>query len=221
MKPLVRFASLLALLCFPTLLIPAPAVGGVQIIEGCVDARGAPVVSVEDDALPRLALAAAEDGRPVLRYNPGVLPRLSIAARAFFYAHECARLSMDMAPGAARTLGAARRADCQALAALRQSNILDGDAAMSALLAELRFTDAEWSMIPGPSREFQLAGCPMRGALRLPAAGPPSEASLRHDRCVHACGDSLWQCQQRCRGTACRDGCEAAFGRCETACAPP
>jgi hypothetical protein len=191
-----------------------------QTIEGCVDAAGAPVASVEDDALPRVAQAALEGGRPVLRYNPGALPNLSPAARTFFYAHECARISFGLPLTAEPTLESARRADCQAVAILRESKILVGDQSLGQLESEMRFSDAEWKSIPGPRRDIRLGDCVTRGVLRLPAATPPSEARLRHDRCVQTCGDRLWQCQNACRQPGCRPACEASFGRCESACGP-
>jgi hypothetical protein len=203
-----------------TIVLLALAAGaGAQTIEGCVDAAGAPVPSIEDDALPSPALAVSEGGRPILRYNPGALPRLSPQARAFFYAHECARIDLGV-PTGERTAEAARRADCQAVAILRESKLLDGGEAVARLESELRFSDAEWKSIPGPRRDFRLADCTARGVLRLPSTAPPSEARLRHDRCVQVCGDRLWQCQNSCREPGCRAGCESGFGRCESACGP-
>jgi hypothetical protein len=191
-----------------------------QTIEGCIDAAGVPVPSVEDDALPSPALAGTEGGRTILRYNPGALPRLSPQARTFFYAHECARIALGVPLAVERTAEAARRADCQAVAILRESKLLDGGEAMTKLESELRFSDAEWKSIPGPRRDFRLADCTARGVLRLPDSAPPGEARLRHDRCVQICGDRLWQCQNACREPGCRAGCESGFGRCESACGP-
>ena len=209
-----------ALLAAFVLLICGHSAVGAQTIEGCVDAAGAPVPSIEDDALPNPALAGSEGGRPILRYNPGALPRLSPPPRTFFYAHECARIALGAPHAADRTAETARRADCQAVAILRESKLLEGAEAVARLESELRFSDAEWNAIPGPRREFRLADCTARGVLRLPSAAPPGEARLRHDRCVQICGDRLWQCQNACREPGCRAGCESGFGRCESACGP-
>ena len=208
-----------ALLAALALLVCGHSAVRAQTIEGCVDADGAPVTSTEDDALPNPALATTDAGRPVLRYNPAALPRLSPQARTFFYAHECARIALGV-PAGERTAEAARRADCQAVAILHESKLLAGDEAVARLESELRFSDAEWKSIPGPRRDFRLTDCTARGVLRLPGTAPPSEARLRHDRCVQVCGDRLWQCQNSCRDPGCRAGCESGFDRCESACGP-
>ena len=190
-----------------------------QTFDGCVDAHGRAVPSIADDLLPGVAQATMEDGHAVLRYSTAALPHLSPMARMFFFAHECARLTLGHSIAAVRSADTARQADCWALVALQRSNLLAGEAALRDLQSELQFTDAEWRLLPGPKRAFHLDACTLRGALRMPGSGPPSEAQLRADRCVHACGDRLWQCQIRCPDAGCRGRCESAFGRCEADCA--
>lgn len=188
--------------------------------EGCVDARGAAVVSTLDDLLSRVARASIEGGRRTVRYNPAVLPRLTSRARFFFYAHECAQHALDLPLGAPRTLDRARRADCWALATLQRAGALDGgEPAVQALEAELEFSPVEWGSLPGPPRGFDLAACSTRGVLRLPSSAPPSDAQVDADRCVQICGDRLWQCQNHCRDPACRGRCESAYDGCEAGCA--
>jgi len=204
---------------FLTALVVASGLVQAQTFDGCVDAQGRAVPSMADDLLPGVAQAAMEDGHAVLRYSAAALPRLSPTARMFFFAHECGRLALGHSVGAARTADTARQADCWALVALQGSNLLAGEVALRELQSELRFTDAEWLLLPGPKREFHLDACTVRGALRMPGGALPSEARLRADRCVHACGDRLWQCQNRCRDAGCRGGCESAFGLCEADCA--
>lgn len=189
-----------------------------QTIDGCIDAQGRAVPAIADDLLPGVAQATIEDGHAVVRYSSAALPRLSPTTRMFFFAHECARIALGHPIVAPRTPGTARQADCWALVALQGSNFITGDAALRELQSELQFTDAEWRLLPGPKREFHLDACTVRGALRMPGGAAPSQVQLGADRCVHACGDRLWQCQSRCPDAGCRSRCESAFGRCEADC---
>lgn len=204
---------------FLTAWIVVAGVAQAQTFDGCVDAQGRPVPSIADDLIPGVVQATEEDGQVVLRYSTAALPRLSPTVRMFFFAHECGRLALGYPVAAARTAAAAQRADCWALVALQASNLLAGEAALRNLQSDLQFTEAEWRLLPGPRREFHLDSCTIRGALRMPVTDPPSEQELNADRCIHACGDRLWQCQNRCRDAACRGRCEAAFGGCESDCA--
>lgn len=189
---------------------------------GCMDGQGRPVASVSDSSRPLLVEAVEIGGRPALRSNPSQLSRLPLNARLFFYAHECARIALGFPLAAPRSSERARRADCWALATLQRSGVLAADEGATQLAADLRLTDTDWQALPGPRREFDFLACSApQGALRLPDAAPPSEATARVDRCVQGCGDRLWQCQNRCSQSACRSQCEAAYEQCDTRCAKP
>lgn len=193
-----------------------PASAGGELFDGCLDARGRALPATIDGALNQVALAALEDGKLTLRHNPAHLPELSARARMFFFAHECARVALGH-PLAERTIERARQADCWALATLERSGEL-APGRLHELEAELVVSDAVWESLPGPRRNVDLAACSVTGGLRLPSSAPPSEAQARVDRCVQACGDRLWQCQNRCGGADCRGKCLEVYGSCETGC---
>lgn len=196
------------------LLIGAKATAGGDLFDGCVDARARPVPTVIDYDLPLLALAAMEKGRAVVRYNPALMPDLPARARLFFFAHECARLALGQPLGGERSIQHARQADCWALATLQRS----GEAGAT-IAAELAVGETDWTVLPGPARTVDLAACDKpSGALRLPDSGPPSPSQSYLNRCVHGCGDRLWQCQNRCRDQSCRGQCLGHYGACESAC---
>jgi hypothetical protein len=197
-----------------TLLIAGTATAGGESFDGCIDARARPVQTTIDYGLPQLALAAMEKGRAVVRYNPALMPDLPARARLFFFAHECARLALGQPLGTERSLQQARQADCWALATLQRSGEAD-----ATLAADLAVPETDWAALPGPARTVDLAACARpAGALRLPDTAPPSATQSRLNRCVHACGDRLWQCQNRCRDEACRGQCLGHYGPCESAC---
>ena len=203
------------LLLLAPLLIGANAAAGGELFDGCVDARARPVPTTIDYGLPLLALAAMEKGKAVVRYNPALMPDLPARARLFFFAHECARLALGQPLGAERSIQHARQADCWALATLQRSGEAD-----ATLAAELAIGESDWTALPGPARTVDLAACARPpGALRLPDSAPPSTTQSRLNRCVHACGDRLWQCQNRCRDESCRGQCLGHYGSCESACA--
>lgn len=182
---------------------------------GCVDARGAAVVSLLDPGLPTVAATSTEAGRPVIRHNPAVLPRLSQRARSFFYAQSCARLNLGYPADGDLPLEAAQRADCVALDTLQRSGLL-GAASLPALEAELQFSEPEWAGVSGPVRQIALQSCPRsRGSLSLPGAG--AAGSSAWNACVRACAAPLYQCQARCAAGACGD-CQTAYDRCNRAC---
>ena len=201
------------------LMFAGRASAGGELFDGCVDARGRLVSTTVDYGLPRLALAAMENGKAVVRYNPGQLPGLSPRARLFYFAHECGRLALGQALGTERSIERARQADCWALATLRRSAELPPDEALRALEVELAVGEADWAALPGPARIIDLAACSRPpGALRLPDSAPPSEAQSRLNLCVQGCGDRLWQCQNRCRDGSCRGQCLGGYDSCESAC---
>lgn len=194
------------------LMVMAGSVRAEEVVtyHGCTDAAGAPVVSLEDPNLPAVVGSGVEAGRPVIRYNPEALPRLSPEARLFFYAHECARLNLGLPAGGKRELGSARRADCRGLDAMRRSGLIDGDAAVARLQAELDFSAEQWRLLPGPPRRFELAACRQPG---LPAT-PPRPA---WNACVRRCADSLRACNHAggVQGAACRADYERCTSLCE------
>lgn len=213
-------ASLGRLLTFVLLCLTCMGVAAADVVlDGCTDARGRAVASVEDPDLPVVALAMPEDGQATVHYNRDVLPDLPAQARVFLAARECARIALGHPLERAPTKALARGEDCWALSAMRASGMLPDEIAVTALQAELQLSDADWKAVSGPQRRVDFAGCSRRdGALRLPAGGPPTPAREAHNHCVHACGDRLWQCQQACGGDACRSACEQTFNHCEAGC---
>jgi hypothetical protein len=201
-----------------TLLLPWLAGAAEPLIfDSCLDARGQTVAAVADPELPVLVRGDSVQGQPVLRYNPDLLPRLDQPTRLFFYAHQCARLGLpasDQANGAA----SAHQADCLGLGALLASTLLRR-ADLPTLQAALVFSDAEWALLPGPPRSFDLASCPVsdRGVLRLPVATMPSAQQIAWNNCTRACGDRLWQCQKQCGHADCAS-CQSPFNTCRNAC---
>lgn len=210
---LYRFAAIL--IC----LLPFLAGAAEPLIfDSCLDARGQTVPAVADSEQAVLVRGASEQGRPLLRYNPDLLPLLDNATRLFFYAHQCARLGL--APDEPTNAASARQADCLGLGALLASGLLTR-ADLPALQAALSFSDAEWTLLPGPPRSFDLGSCRVsdRGVLRLPVAGSPSPQQTAWNNCTRACGDRLWQCQKQCGHADCTS-CQDVFNACRSACGP-
>jgi hypothetical protein len=170
---------------------------------GCTDAAGRAVPSRLDPESPLLVTSVREKGKAVIIYNPRALPDISDAARAFLYAHECARHNLGAAREA-RTAENATAADCWGLTTLQRSGLLRDAGDVTALQSELVFTPAQWQRIPGPVRGFELSQCPQR-ALHMAPSNPD------WDQCVHACGDKLFHCGRS-------DSCLSAYDRCEAAC---
>ncbi len=199
-------------LAFASLLLACAALAAeTTTFDSCTDAFGRTIAAEADHRQALLVRTDAERNPPVIRYNPGVLPRLSFDARLFFYMHQCAR------PRPEATLAEARRADCIAVASLVAGGILARED-IPGFQAGLRFSAAEWELLPGPPREFDLVSCRTSGALRLPAAAAPSARQAEWNDCSRACGDRLWACQKRCRGEACVEACLATHGACVAGC---
>jgi len=200
----------------------APASAQVRLVfDGCVDAAGQPVPSIADPTLERGFVTRVEHGRAVIRYNTAVPAGLPDHVRLFFYAHECARLELGLAPDVPRTVGDAWRADCRALDAIVASGLM-APRYVARLQDDLVLTDAEWDALPGPQREIDLPAC-----ARVPAPRgvglPPRPTPAREDwnACVHRCGDTLLQCQRRtCNRLDCPD-CLPANEACVAACGDP
>lgn len=186
--------------------------------DGCLDSNGVQVPSMLDDTLARTFDTRIEGGRPVIRYNPDLLPDMAPKVRLFFYAHECARVNLGMAPDAPRMLADAREADCWGLVTLIRSGLLD-DRDVPAMLPDMRFAIEDWSLLPGPPRGFEwyLPACLREYADRPSLVHPPSGQD-DWNTCARGCADTLYQCQQRtCRGPAC-EPCVQTYEQCVTTC---
>lgn len=184
-------------------LMPVLASAQDLTFRGCTDAAGRAVPSRLDENLPELVTTVVEKGKLTILYNPRALPAISDAARAFMYAHECARHNLGLATEA-RTVENARAADCWGLATLRRSGLLPEAGDVAALQSELVFTPTQWQLLPGPQRGFELFQCTQR-----PMAAPTDPG---WNQCVHRCGDRLFHCGQSagCMSTydACVAGCQ-------------
>lgn len=185
--------------------------------DGCVDAAGLPVRAELDEALPAVARSSVEGGQGVIRYNPAEIPRLKPQTRLFLFAHECARHALGQPLRGARSPERARAADCWAIATLQRSGLLLGPDEVEAIQSDLGFSQPEWRRLTGPRRTIDLAAC-SRGALLLPAAAPPGEEQMQVNRCIVACGDGLWKCQNSCRGAGCIGACVETNDACEARC---
>jgi hypothetical protein len=189
------------------------------VFDGCVDARGIAVRSIEDPSLEVAFATRIEQGAPVIRYNAAQPPGVPEAVRLFFYAHECARLELELAPDALRTVGDAWRADCRALdsllysALIRPSDVARLQAGLDAL------SDAARDRLPGPPRDIDLPACSRAGTARpllLPAARAAGQD--RWNACVHACADRLLACQRSTCGNLECPSCMPAHEVCVAAC---
>lgn len=213
-------ARLFGLMCVMCLLVAASASAQVRVVfDGCTDAQGAPVRSVEDRKLAVAFSTRIEGGAPVIRYNADVPAGLHERARLFFYAHECARLGLGFAAEALRTVGDAWRADCRALDTLLHSGLLRRDEILR-LQGALELPAEMWSVVPGPQRDIDLMACARSGSARplsLPTTRAPDQD--RWNACVHRCGDALLRCQRAtCGGVecpSCLPANESCVARCD------
>lgn len=181
------------------------------VFESCLDSRGQTLAAHPDSRLTVLVRTVSEQGRPAIRYNPDLLPQLSNNARLFFYAHQCARRGSE-------TAATAHRADCLALNTLLASDQLKYKD-LPALQAELKFSDEDWTLLPGPARQIDLSNCRASSGdvLRLPLAAQPSPGQRDWNACVRTCADSLWTCQKARRNGA-TDDCLGAYDQCRSGC---
>lgn len=176
---------------------------------GCTDADGVPVAAVSDSSLEHVVASRAGSGRAEIRYNDAILARLQPESRLFLFAHECARHNLGLAVDGARVEADARRADCWALETLERSGLVT-PARVDALERDLQFSEAEWTRVPGPPREFRLRSCAAENAARhvlsRPSAGQPG-----WNACVRSCGDHRRACAGEGR-------CDDAYERCVSMC---
>jgi hypothetical protein len=199
------------------LLSGATLAADVTTFESCVDANGKTLPAMVDNEQTVLVRTVTDQGQTTIRYNPAVLPRLTFAARLFLYSHQCARQGLgDQAK--AISAAQARQADCIGLNTLLTSNMLKRED-MPALQAELSFSSAEWELLPGPARAFDLANCRQTkgNALRLPTNTTPTDKQVSWNSCARACADRLWTCQKRSGGGE-SEGCMEAYRQCKSAC---
>lgn len=184
--------------------LAVPAMAQDLTLRNCTDASGHVVPSRMNLDIPVVVATQIGRGAPSIVFNPRVLPDLSESARAFLYAHECARHSLGIAREA-RTVENAHQADCAGLAALQRSGMLRGAQAVSSLQSALVFSPEQWRQVPGPARGFSLANC------APPRAMPASDPAW--NRCVQRCGDGLFRCGRSSVCLQSYDRCEAACGR--------
>jgi hypothetical protein len=199
-----------------------PMVAGAAVtttFESCSDTAGHTVTVVADDTLPAIVASEADDNQPAIRYNPTLLPRLKPLTRLFFFAHECARHAMGDVAKPAHSVARARQADCIGLATLFKEGLMSRDQ-LPELKADLEFSEAEWSLLPGLPRSFDFENCPPDGEVRRPTQQLPAELRTAWNACVRGCADHLWQCQKKCRSDACAAACTETQRQCESGCPP-
>lgn len=209
-------------LCFLALVLGlATSMARAEVVEldSCTDASGQVVQGTSDSSLKVLVRSGVEGGHSFIRYNPDLLPNLSVMARQFFFAQECARLSLGKTPGAELTPSQARHADCVGVGILRAAETLQGASAVQDLEAELVFSDDEWAQLPGPRRPFNLMACPKQTSIALASETPRTADQDKINACIRQCGDRLYRCDKSCRGAAdCGGGCLGSYDRCEADC---
>lgn len=176
--------------------------------ESCTDTSGRTLPVQEDSSLPTLVATIRNKAGASIHYNPSVLPRLKPATRLFFFAHECARNSLGDSGRAAMSVEWSQRADCLGLSTLLDGGLLKREE-LADLQADLSFSEAEWALLPGLPRTFDLGACHSRGVVKLPAATPPSAGQVAWDKCVRGCAGPLLSCGDRCMDTyrQCVAGC--------------
>lgn len=176
--------------------------------ESCIDAAGRTLPAMEDTSLPTLVATTHGKGGPTIHYNPSLLPRLKPATRLFFFAHECARNARGDAGKTPLSVARAQQADCLGLATLLDGGMLKREE-LADLQADLNFSEAEWAMLPGLPRGFDLAACHSHGVVKLPVETPPSSGQAAWDACVRICAGPLLACGDRCMDTyrQCVAGC--------------
>ena len=178
----------------------------VTTFESCTDAAGHTLPAVEDAKLAKLVAVGHDKDGTSIHYNPAVLVRLKPATRLFFFAHECAAISLGDAGKAALSVDRARQADCLGLATLLDGGYLKREE-LPELQADLNFSEAEWALLPGQPRSFDFAACRSPGVVRLPAEKSPAKPGW--DACVRTCAAPLLACGNHCLETyqQCVAGC--------------
>jgi hypothetical protein len=181
----------------------------ITTFESCIDAAGRTLPAVEDTTISKLVATSHEQSGANIRYNPSLLPRLKPMTRLFFFAHECARNALGDGNKAAMSVARAQQADCLGLATLLDEGLLKREE-LPELQADLNFSEAEWAMVPGLPRSFDLAACHSRGVVKLPLNAAPSGKQTGWDACVRTCAAPLLACGARCQENY--DKCIAGCG---------
>jgi hypothetical protein len=140
--------------------------------DGCLDALGTPVASVNSPWINDVAMAGIEAGAPIIRYNTTVLALLHPTTRLFFYGHECGHHALGHALGTL-TLNREQEADCYGIVTLVEEGLLDDDD-VPKIQADLSRSPGNWDHLPGPYRAINLRRC-----LR------DFESRLVHVACIH------------------------------------
>jgi hypothetical protein len=208
-----NWRALVAAAVLLTLARPGMA-ADVTTFDSCIDASGHMLAAEADYQQTMLVRTIDDQGQPAIRYNPGVLPRLTFGARLFLYAHECARHGL----GTPLSVAQAQRADCIGVNTLLAGEMLKRED-LPSVQTELKFTDAEWTLLPGPPRAFNLTTCrpTSGGGLKMPTTALPSEQQTAWNNCARACADRLWACQKHCGGANC-ESCLDANRQCKVGC---
>ncbi|MFT4171520.1 MAG: hypothetical protein QM639_03095 [Rhodocyclaceae bacterium] len=211
-------------LCASCLALTAPwsVAAAIHTYDGCTDAKGQPVASIEDNHWPQVAGSALTDGQPTVHYNPTLLPRLLPETRLFLYAQACSRHTLGLPITAALTAEQARRADCAALATLRRSHLVPANI-VQALQVDLVLAPEEWAQVAGPVRTLDLASCDLptgtgsgAGTLNVPPTkAAPSE---KWNACIQSCAARSFTCEQRQGAHAA--ACTSAYDQCSARCSP-
>jgi len=188
----------------------AQAQDATTTFESCVDAKGRALPAMEDGALPTLVTTVNAKGERTIHYNPALLPNLKPITRLFFFAHECARNALGFADKGTLSVEQAHQADCLGLATMQDSGKMQ-PAELAELQEDLKFSDADWSKLPGPARDIDLAACHSTGVVKLPMAATPTAGQSDWDHCVMGCADPLLKC-----GSGCMD----TYQKCVAACGP-
>jgi len=194
------------LVCAAAVVAAAAHAQSITTFESCTDAAGRTLPAVEDAKLAKLVATSHDQDAASIHYNPAVLTRLKPATRLFFFAHECAANSLGDVGKAAVSVERARQADCLGLATLIDGGYVKREE-LPELQADLNFSEAEWAMLPGQPRSFDLAACRSPGVVKLPAEKSPAKPGW--DACVRTCAAPLLACGNRCLETyqQCVAGC--------------
>jgi hypothetical protein len=181
---------------------------GATTFESCIDAKGRTLPAVADTALPTLVATVEKQGQASIHYNPSLLPNLKPLTRLFFFADECARNALGYAAKTAVSAARAQQADCLGLVTMQDNGLMKTEE-LPDLQSDLKFSEAEWAMLPGPARSFDLAACHSSGVVKLPVGTTASPGQSGWDTCVRRCAGPLLACGNHCLETyqKCVTGC--------------
>jgi hypothetical protein len=201
---------------------------------GCIDARGIPVLDIQDPSTNDIAVSRlAPNGAPVILYNPFVVLSSSNVTRRFFYFHECGHHALGHVLGNYIPLVSEQEADCWAARTL----VARGEFTLNDLRQvqmEISSSPGDWSHLPGPQRAMNLIALCMGGtdggSTNSSASRPTRNlrTGITWDQCYDSCKEKQDTCDEnRCShldGDAwdrCNDRCQSAMDRCTARCPPP